>query len=863
MLNQLSLQLQNNSRRFSMRYINFVASITLTLSLTGIASSQSTSIPTPKVLVPGWTMELVDSEPNIVTPTAIECDRNDNLYVVECHTHFPPENYSGPKKDRIYVYIDKDKDGKFENRELFYEGGVATMALACDEDGWVYVGSRSKIIRLRDSDGDFKSDQEEQIIKHETEANYPHNGLSSLLLTNDGSLMFGQGENFGEPYKVIGTDGSMQVGGGEGGNVYKCDRDGKNVVRFATGFWNPFGLKEHVIPLEHALRKSVAQGSFIFAVDNDPDATPPNRLLHVEYANDYGFQFRFGRAGTHPLLSWNGEFPGTRGMVEGVGEAACAVQTMPIEGSKFSLSDTLPIKLWVSSWGDNRIEQIDLTYASDSSDRPMKPITSNNETVVQGTSMFRPVDFAVTSKGVVYVSDWVDRSYSVHQKGRLWKLTCDEATKSSYAAKEEFSKSDTKIAGRDSDLKPIEADPMREAVTSHWTFMSKTNMDAKPSAKASAKFVAFSEVSVGILSEYRELRLYCIRWAAESSDVDYLSFLERNLKRLGEEPTGTTPLEVAEQEREFAVTVAAIKTGSASGQRTDPAQDELLADIIFGESHDSQLQTFAIRRLSPAHKIEDVDSISAILKANKNAEFLHEVIVYLASRKDDVAKQVLNEVIKNPSAPEEIRADAVAALASIDRTAAMSINADASALQIEIDRLKALDARIKQVSDNNSSNSNAFPSREDTEAWLESLKKTDGERKKGWRVWATSQCVTCHAINGRGATVGPDLYRIAKDSEPKQLLQSILQPSKEIAPLHQTWKVLTTEGKVIVGSKVNGGGVGESNRYLLADGSTVDIAQEDIEDQQAVDTSIMPENIVFSLSQQELRDMLEFLNVKL
>ncbi len=385
------------------RIIGLLSSFCIAISFSSSCFAQENAIPTPKTLLDGWKIELVDSEPNIVTPTACDVDAKDNLYVIECHTHFPPKDYDGPKTDRIWVYIDADRDGKFERRELFYEGGVASMSLACDKkSGWVYISSRSEITRCKDNDGDFKSDVREQIIKHETKANYPHNGLSSLLLVGSDKLMFGQGENFGEYYEVIGTNGSRQAGRGEGGNIFICNRDGTWLERYATGFWNPFGLAQ-------------APNGDVFAVDNDPDATPPNRLLKVVKAADYGFQFRFGRAGTNPLLSWNGEYPGTFGMVAGVGEAACAVE--PVGDS-----------LIVSSWGDNRIEAYHLQHFGDASDIRSSgggygPTATKGGSIVQGNSMFRPVDFATNSKGEIYVTDWVDRSYEVHKKGRIWKLT--------------------------------------------------------------------------------------------------------------------------------------------------------------------------------------------------------------------------------------------------------------------------------------------------------------------------------------------------------------------------------------------------------------------------------------------------------
>ena len=36
--------------------------------------------------------------------------------------------------------------------------------------------------------------------------------------------------------------------------------------------------------------------------------------------------------------------------------------------------------------------------------------------------MFRPVGLAVAPDGSLYFSDWVDESYNVHRKGRIWRL---------------------------------------------------------------------------------------------------------------------------------------------------------------------------------------------------------------------------------------------------------------------------------------------------------------------------------------------------------------------------------------------------------------------------------------------------------
>src|SRR5439155_4052272 len=78
------------------------------------------------------------------------------------------------------------------------------------------------------------------IVTLQTKGNYPHNGLCGFTWDVSGDLIFGLGENLGEPYKVVGSDGSTLSGGGEGGSMYRCRPDGSNLHRMATGFWNPF-----------------------------------------------------------------------------------------------------------------------------------------------------------------------------------------------------------------------------------------------------------------------------------------------------------------------------------------------------------------------------------------------------------------------------------------------------------------------------------------------------------------------------------------------------------------------------------------------------------------------------------------------
>ena len=235
-------------------------------------------------------------------------------------------------------------------------------------------------------------------VRLDTPGDYPHNGLSGFAFDFAGNVYFGLGENLGADYRLIGSDGITLSGGGEGGNIYRCRPDGSKLERVATGFWNPFHMTFDVF-------------GRLFAVDNDPDSRPPCRLLHIVEGGDYGYRFRNGRKGLHPFTAWNGELPGTLGMVAGTGEAPSGV----VEYDRDNLPEDYRGTLLVTSWGDHRIEQYRLEPHGASFRATMKP-------VVVGGDDFRPVGIAVAPDGSLYISDWVDKSYTLHGKGRIWRL---------------------------------------------------------------------------------------------------------------------------------------------------------------------------------------------------------------------------------------------------------------------------------------------------------------------------------------------------------------------------------------------------------------------------------------------------------
>ncbi|MCY2962412.1 MAG: c-type cytochrome, partial [Planctomycetota bacterium] len=155
-----------------------------------------------------------------------------------------------------------------------------------------------------------------------------------------------------------------------------------------------------------------------------------------------------------------------------------------------------------------------------------------------------------------------------------------------------------------------------------------------------------------------------------------------------------------------------------------------------------------------------------------------------------------------------------------------------------------------------------LPARPKTrEDWVSALGRgRGGDAEAGRRVFyhpAGPGCVKCHTVNGRGGRVGPDLSRAATTMNRLQLMQSILDPSGEIAPQFVAWSMETKAGKIITGMIVHE----NEGKTILgnAEGETIELKTADIVERVPQKKSVMPDKLVDRMTAKELRDLLAFL----
>lgn len=118
-------------------------------------------------------------------------------------------------------------------------------------------------------------------------------------------------------------------------------------------------------------------------------------------------------------------------------------------------------------------------------------------------------------------------------------------------------------------------------------------------------------------------------------------------------------------------------------------------------------------------------------------------------------------------------------------------------------------------------------------------------------------CFKCHAIGGAGGSVGPDLVSIGASAQPDYLVDSLLNPNKQIKEGYQTLIVVTDQGKIYTGVKV-----AETDQDLVlktSSGEEVSIPLKTIEEK-GNGGSLMPAGLTDTLTRNELLDLTRFLS---
>ena len=135
-----------------------------------------------------------------------------------------------------------------------------------------------------------------------------------------------------------------------------------------------------------------------------------------------------------------------------------------------------------------------------------------------------------------------------------------------------------------------------------------------------------------------------------------------------------------------------------------------------------------------------------------------------------------------------------------------------------------------------------------------------GDADRGRRLFAESaavQCRTCHAVGGQGGGVGPALDRVGTRLDRQKILESLLEPSKTIAPEYRTWVAVTDDGRSVTGLMVKR--TDETVSIVDAAGKLAELPAATLDEIVPLPTSLMPEQLLRDLSAEQAADLLSYL----
>lgn len=299
-----------------------------------------------------------------------------------------------PDLGAIYLLTDRNGDGFAEQPILFQSGLDRPHGLAWHR-GSLYVGETTRLLELRDSDGDQVADQQRLILD-----NLPDDGghwTRSLAMGADGLL-----------YLSIGSSCNV---------CQETDPRRASVLRVdpETGRWEPFAS---------GLRNSVgltfaADGQELWGSDNGRDMLgddlPPDEINHLKPGGDYGWPRCYGQQQPDPNLGSVEECRQTR-------PAAVDLQahSAPLGiafGNGLKAPEDFRNSLYVAyhgSWNRSIPTGYKLVRVPFAGGKPSgSPIDVLTGWLSNGTAWGRPVAPLVGQDGALYLSD--DRANVVYR----------------------------------------------------------------------------------------------------------------------------------------------------------------------------------------------------------------------------------------------------------------------------------------------------------------------------------------------------------------------------------------------------------------------------------------------------------------
>ncbi len=330
---------------------------------------------------PGFSVELVAAEPELVNPVAMTFDERGRIWVTESLEY--PRSEPGPGRDRVKILEDTDGDGRVDKVTVFAEGLNIPSGIAVGHGG-VWVANSPDILFLQDTDGDGKADKTEVVVTGFGRTD-THELPNSLTWGPDGWL-YGLNGVFNHSHVKYPAGSPLEKTKPDGWKctctMFRIDPRTREFQLFCEGTSNPWGI----------------------AFDNEGSAFVSACVIdHLWHLVETGYYHRQG--GPYPPFTWKIE-----SIVKHKHQKAAYC------GLAWFDSDAYPEKyrekLYMGNIHGNCINVDKLAR-----DGSTYFATPEDDFLSANDAWFMPVSQKVGPDGCLYVLDWYDQ-YHCYQDAR-------------------------------------------------------------------------------------------------------------------------------------------------------------------------------------------------------------------------------------------------------------------------------------------------------------------------------------------------------------------------------------------------------------------------------------------------------------
>ncbi|MBL9151347.1 MAG: c-type cytochrome [Verrucomicrobiales bacterium] len=130
----------------------------------------------------------------------------------------------------------------------------------------------------------------------------------------------------------------------------------------------------------------------------------------------------------------------------------------------------------------------------------------------------------------------------------------------------------------------------------------------------------------------------------------------------------------------------------------------------------------------------------------------------------------------------------------------------------------------------------------------------------GRKMFGAASCFACHRFNQEGGAVGPDLTGVAGKFSPRDLLESIVDPNKEISDQYGSMIFTMLDGTQVIGRVMNLNGDNiQVNTNMMAPDQTVPVDRKQLKEMKPSPYSMMPPGLLNTLKKDDVLDLLAYL----